>query len=200
MQAYSLVMRILHFHFLLLLMPGAAMAAEKKAPLITVRIHAQGSEREGPSFVAPIDLAFPQKRIFIRKVPIVGENDIAAILPFSSADGSLGCTLKLDSNGTQKVEEHTTTARDSIVAVLINGRIASALRVDRRITDGIITVPSGFLPEEILVLQTKHPTMGKEKEFESQKKQALASLSKAAAAKKKTEKKTKTPPSPSSEP
>jgi hypothetical protein len=193
-------MRILHFLFLSLLLPGAAMASEKKVPLITVRIHAEGSEREGPSFVAPIDLANPQKRIFIRKVPIMGENDIAAILPFSSADGSLGCTLRLDANGAQKVEEHTTNARDTIVAVLINGRIASALRVDRRITDGIITIPSGFLPEEILVLQTKHPTMGKEKEFESQKKQALASLSKAAAAKKKTEKKTKTPPSPPSEP
>lgn len=175
-------------------------ASEKKAPLITVRVHAEGSEREGPSFVAPIELAYPAKRIFIRKVPIVGENDIAAILPFSSADGSLGCTLKMDADGTQKIEEHTTTARDAIVAVLINGRIASALRVDRRINDGIITIPSGFLPEEILVLQTKHPTIGKEKEFQAQKKQALASLSKAAAAKKKTEKKTKTKPSPPPEP
>ncbi|MEX1117716.1 MAG: hypothetical protein WEB60_02885 [Terrimicrobiaceae bacterium] len=180
-------------------MPAAVLAAEKKAPLISVRIHAEGSEREGPSFVAPIDLAFPAKRIFIRKVPIISEKDITAILPFSSADGSLGCTLKLDANGAQKIEEHTTTARDTIVAALINGRIASALRVDRRITDGIITIPAGFTPEEILVLQTKHPTLGKEKEFESQKKQALASLSKAAAAKKKTEKKTKSEPVPAKE-
>jgi|GEM_PF-1134171 len=199
MRPYPLAMRIAHFLFLSLLVPGVVLAAEKKAPLLTVRIHAEGSEREGPSFVAPIDLAFPAKRIFIRKVPIIGEKDIAAILPFSSADGSLGCTLRLDANGSQKIEEHTTTARDAIVAVLINGRIASALRVDRRITDGIITIPSGFLPEEILVLQTKHPTMGKEKEFESQKKQALASLSKAASAKKKTEKKTKTQAPPPSE-
>ncbi len=193
MRAYPLAMRIPHFLILSLLMPCAIFASEKKAPLITVRIHAEGSEREGPSFVAPIELAYPAKRIFIRKVPIIGEKDIAAILPFSSADGTLGCTLKLDADGTQKIEEHTTTARDAIVAVLINGRIASALRVDRRITDGIITIPSGFLPEEILILQTKHPTLGKEKEFESQKKQALASLSKAASAKKKIEKKTKTP-------
>ena len=154
--------------------------AGSKDPQISVRIHAEGLEREGPSFVTPIDLSFPAKRVFIKKVAIVNEKDIAAILPFSSADGSLGCIFRLDRSGTDRVVEHTTSARDTIVVALINGRVAAAMKVDKRITDGIVTVPQGFTPDEILSLQAMHPTMGKEKEFESQKKDARASLAKAA--------------------
>lgn len=151
-----------------------------KDPQIAVRIHAEGKEQEGPSFVAPIDLTFPAKRIFIRKVGIVSEKDIQAILPFSSADGSLGCVLRLDRSGSERIEEHTTSGRDTIVVALVNGRVAAAMRVDKRITDGIITIPHGLSAEEVLTLQALHPTLGKEKEFATQKKKARDSLNKAA--------------------
>jgi len=153
-------------------------------PQISVRIHAESHEREGESFVTQVELAEPKKKIHIKKVPVVSERNIAGILPFSSADGSLGCTFLLDPDGAQKIEEHTTGARDMIVVALVNGRVACAMRVDRRITDGVITVASGFLPEEVLALQALHPTLGKEKEFKKQKKEALASLAKRAKAQK----------------
>lgn len=165
-----------------------ASAGQKKPPAISFRIHAEGSEREGPSFVTSIDLIHPKKQIYIRKVPIVSERDIAAIYPFSSPDGSLGCTFKLDVSGTQRVEEHTTNTRGTIVVALINGRVGSALRVNKRITDGIISVPSGFLPEEILALQALHPTIGEESKFESQKREAKAALHKSAAGRLRAEK------------
>ncbi|MCX7868535.1 MAG: hypothetical protein N2322_01165 [Terrimicrobiaceae bacterium] len=152
---------------------------KSQAPPIAVRLHGEGGEHEGPSFVTPIELANPPKKIFIRKVPIINEKDITAILPFSSPDGSLGCILKLDRSGAERIEQHTSSARDAVVVALINARVASAMRVDRKITDGIVTIASGFLPEEILALQARHPTMGKEKEFPRQKKEALASLAKA---------------------
>jgi hypothetical protein len=166
---------------------ATAHAGQSKPPAVSFRLHAEGAEREGPSFVAPIDLAQPQKRIFIKKVPVVTERDIAAIFPFRSPDGSLGCTFRLDASGQQRVEEHTTNARDTIVVALINGRVGAAMRVDRRITDGIVSIPAGFLPEEILALQAAHPTLGEEKQFESQKRKALASLKKAASARRSAE-------------
>ena len=153
-----------------------------------MRLHAEAKDYEGESFVTEIELISPKKKIFIRKVPVVSERNIEAILPFSSADGSLGCTIRLDPEGAQNIEEHTTSARDTIVVALVNARVACAMRVDRRIKDGLVTIASGFTPEEILVLQALHPTIGKEKEFKAQKKEALASLAKKAKAQQKAEK------------
>ncbi|GAB4182634.1 MAG: hypothetical protein Fur0032_23670 [Terrimicrobiaceae bacterium] len=169
--------------------PIARAGAQKPAaPVLTVRFHSEGLEREGPSFVVPVDLSVPPKRIFIRKVPIVSEKNFAKIFPFSGDDGTLGCTFVLDADGRAKVEEYTARERDLITVALIDGRVAAAMRVDRKITDGIITVPKGFTPHEILLLQARHPTVGKEKEFEKQKKEAMASLKKAAKAQAKSEK------------
>lgn len=165
-----------------------AGAQKPAAPVLTVRFHSEGLEKEGPSFVAPIDLVMPPKRIFIRKVPVVSEKNFSKIFPFSGDDGTLGCTFVLDADGRAKVEEFTTRERDLITVALIDGRVAAAMRVDKRITDGIITVPKGFTPHEILLLQARHPTVGKEKEFEKQKREAMASLKKAAKATARAEK------------
>jgi hypothetical protein len=184
---------------LLALIIGTPLQAdEKDKRKITVRIHAEGKQHEGPSFVTPIDLTNPPKRVFIRQVPIVGERDIESIFPFTADDGSLGCTFVMDNSGRQRILEHTTSARDTIVVALINGRVSCAMQVNKQITNGIITVPRGFLPEEILILQSKHPTLGKEKEFKKQQKEALASLAKSEAAAKKAAKKAKPTPTPSS--
>jgi len=155
------------------------LPAVRAADPLTVRLHSEGLETDGPSFVVPVDLSVPAKRVFIRKVPIISEKDIKAIFPFSNADGSLGCALLVNADGRQRVEEFSTSARGEIAVALINGRIAAAMQVNRRITDGIVNIAQGFKPEEILVLQSLYPTIGKEKEFRSQKKQALASLAKA---------------------
>lgn len=169
-------------HCLLVILLGSSFpmfGSKSSAPPISVRLHGEGEEYEGPSFVTSIELTNPPKKIFIRKVPIISEKDIAGILPFSSADGSLGCILKLDRSGAERIEQFTSSARDSIVVALINARVAAAMRVDRKIHDGIVTIASGFLPEEILALQARYPTLGKENEFARQKKEALASLAKA---------------------
>ena len=167
--------------FLLLLLPMALQAGQSKPAPITVRLHAEAVKTEGPSFVTEIQLKVPNKKIFVRKVPFMTERDIKAILPFTTDDGSLGCIFRLDPSGTQRTDEHTTAARDTIVVALVNGRVASAMRVDRRITDGIVTIPSGFLPEEILALQALHPTIGKESDFQKQSREAKKSLHKMAA-------------------
>jgi hypothetical protein len=175
------------------------LGTDSKVPSLAIRLHAEGGEHEGSSFVMPIDLLSPPKRIFIRKVPIVSEKDIEAILPFSSADGSLGCILKLDRSGTERIEQHTGASRDLVVVALVNARVAAAMRVDKHIRDGIITIHSGFQPEEILALQALHPTLGKEADFKQQKAEALKSLAKSAKLRaqeeKRQEKEARKPPS-----
>jgi len=161
---------------LLSLLPLAAQAGEKKPAALAVRLHAEGNPKDGATFGTSIQLAYPKQKIFIKKVPVVTENDFVSFYPFSAGNGTLGAYFKLDPNGTNKLEAHTVESRGSLSVAMIAGRVASAMRVDKKITDGILVIPSGFLPEEILLLQTEFPTIGMEKDFKEQKAKALAEI------------------------
>jgi hypothetical protein len=138
--------------------------AGKPAP-VSIRLLAEGNEREGESFVTPVELANPKKRIFIRKVPILSERDIKAFYPFAGKDGLVGAYFRLDPHGTDKLEQFTTEDRGKLAVVFVNGRVAAALRVDARVTDGILYVPGGILPGELIQLQAKYPIIGRESDF-----------------------------------
>lgn len=167
--------------FLLCLLPLNLLCAGESNDqnLVTIRLHAEGNEKETETFVVPVTLTNPPKQTFIRKVPILTERDITAFYAFAANDGTVGCYFKLDADGTHKLNQHTVDKLDTMVVAMINGRIACALMVDKRIEDGILYIPSGFLPIEIAKLQAKFPIIGKEKEFEQQKKTAIAKLKEA---------------------
>lgn len=137
-----------------------------------IRISAEADGKEGDTFTTPVVLPGSSKKIFVRKVPIISERDIVAFYPFPAQDGSIGCYFKLDNDGTAKLEQHTAAFRDTLVVPSINGRLATPMQVDKKITDGILLVPDGFTPTEVAQLQTKYPTMGNEKDFKEQKKKA----------------------------
>ena len=158
------------------LLPLLALGAERKPPTLSIRLHAEGNPREGEPFVVPVTLIHPPKQTVVRKVPIVTEGDIVAFYPFAAVDGTFGCYFKLDANGTNKLLQHTIELRDTLVVAMVNGRVACAMMVGQKITDGIMPFPSGFLPREIIELQARYPIIGKEKEFPEQKKKALAVL------------------------
>lgn len=184
------------FALLLLAALPLAAAEQKPAAPVTVRIHAEGRPSDGANFGTEITLINPPKKITISKVPVTSEKDFVAFFPFPAADGSLGAYFKLDAHGTNKLESHSTEFRDTLVVALVNGRVASAMTVDKKITDGILLIPSGFQPEEIVRLQSTLPTIGKEKEFATQKKKALDALKAQALEQKKLEPKPTVTPKP----
>lgn len=167
--------------FLLCLLPFAPLLAGESSQgnTVMIRLHTEGLAQEGETFVVPVTLINPPKQTFIRKVPIVTERDIKAFYPFAAADGTIGCYFRLDADGTHKLHQHTVEKLDTLVVAMINGRVACAMMVDKQTKDGILPIPSGFTRMEIVQLQTKFPIMGKEKEFEEQKKKALAALKEA---------------------
>ncbi len=164
--------RIFSLAFLIFL----PLLAEAKAPEVTIRLHAEGNPKDGETFTARVTLTNPPKEIVISNVPIVTEKDIVAFYPFQSADGSIGAYFKLDANGINKLEQHSAAYRDTMVVALVNGRVACAMMVDKKITDGIMLLASGLLPVEVAQLQTKYPVLGSEKQFADQKKKATMLL------------------------
>ena len=101
---------------------------------------------------------------------------LAVFFPFAAADGTIGCYFQLDAQGTNKLMQHTVEFRDGLVIAFVNAREAASMTVGKKITDGLLTIPSGFTPEEIVLLQTKYPTIGKEKEFDAQRKKSLDAI------------------------
>jgi len=149
----------------LALFPLAVHAGQKKPAPVSLRLLAEGNEKEGESFVSPVELTNPKKKIFVRKVPILSERDIKAFLPFPGRDGLAGAYFRLDPHGADKLEQFTTEDRGKLAVVFVNGRVAAALRVDARVTDGILYVPGGLKPDEIATLLAKYPVIGREAEF-----------------------------------
>ena len=173
--------RMARFALLLFASMAVALAgADKKAAEISIRLHAEGNPKEGETFVTPVMLLNPPKRTVVRKVPIITERDVDAFYPFTAADGTIGAYLRLDADGTNKLMQHTVEFRDTLVVAMINGRVAAAMMVNQKVSDGVLLIPSGFAPKEIAQMQVKYPTIGKEKEFGTQKKKAEAALKEAA--------------------
>jgi len=154
---------------LIVLAMPPAFAGEKKPIPVTIRLHGEGNEREGESFVTQIELLNPSKKIFIRKVPVLNERDIKAFLPFPGRDGMIGAYFVLDPHGADKLLQFTTESRGQIATVMVNGRVAAAMRVETPVKDGIFLVPGGILPSEVVRLEQEFPVIGREADFGKKK-------------------------------
>lgn len=145
-----------------------ALAGTKKGPVTTIRLHCEGSSTDGPSFVTELQLADGRK-IPIRKVPAVNESDITAFYPFPGNDGLVAAYFRLDAHGAHKLNQLTVEDKGRTAVVLINGRPATVLKISGTVSDGILYVPGGLLPQEIAALQAKFPVIGRESEFGKKK-------------------------------
>lgn len=145
-----------------LIAAGPVFAGAKKGPAVNIRLHGEASQSDGASFSAEITLLHSREKIRIAKVPVVSERDIRAFLPFPATDGSIGAYFLLDAHGANKLQQFSIEDKGGQAVVLVNGRVASAMRIDKTVTDGILYVPTGLLPEEIKSLQKSFPLIGEE--------------------------------------
>lgn len=163
MWAMRFILRLLPLLFVVSTLP--LQAGQKKPAPVSIRLFTEGNEKEGESFVTPVELTNPQKRIFLRKVPILTERDIKAFFPFPGRDGMVGAYFRLDPHGADKLDQFTTEDRGKLAVIMINGRVSAALRVEQRVADGILFVPGGILPNEVTLLEMEYPVIGRESEF-----------------------------------
>jgi hypothetical protein len=136
-------------------------AAGAKKPVLDVRIHAEGSEAEAPTFAIPATL-LNGKPAFLQRMPLVSQSEIEAVYPFDAADGSQGVYLKLGAHGSRLLQQHTMSQQGKTLVVMLNGRMVSNLLVDRPVNDGIVAIPRGLTPEDIALLTTAFPVVGQE--------------------------------------
>ncbi|MDD5201290.1 MAG: hypothetical protein PHC88_15975 [Terrimicrobiaceae bacterium] len=148
---------------LALFLAGAVHAGAKKQSAVAIRFHAEGGT-EGADFSQPIELINPRRKTNMQSMPLVSEREIKAFYPFQARDnsGTFGASFKLDSHGTNLLAEHTMSRRGSYILAFFNGRHVIDLYVDRGVTDGIISIPSGLTRNDLTLLEITFPLIGQE--------------------------------------
>ncbi len=147
--------------FLLIPLLAFCFLAAARKPDITIRFHCAANVRDGSPFASSLILpGNPPQTAYIQKVPAVSEREIDAIFPFEAADGTMGCTFKLNFHGKTDLDALSVENKGTVMVALVNGRPAAAMLIDARISDGIITIPSGLSDEEILSMRKIWRVMG----------------------------------------
>ena len=153
--------RALAIGLLLILAAPLGLAKSKKC---TVRVHAEGNENDGSVFATPVTTPISGKNIFIEKIPAISEHDVSAYRPYAASDGSFGALLQLDEHGRLALDTLSVERRGSTVLVFINGRIATELFIDRRVSDGQIFIASGLTAADIASMQKTWPQISAKKQ------------------------------------
>jgi hypothetical protein len=142
-------MRWLPLLILPLLCASANASSQNKKPKVSVRLYSEANAMDTEKFSTPVTLRYPPRKAFLNKIPHVSEFDIVAVYPFRAPDGSMGCAFKLNTHGALALDAMSTENRGKSAVIQVNGRQVIDLVIDKRITDGILTIPFGLTESEI---------------------------------------------------
>ncbi len=138
------------------------VAAAHKKNDVTVRFHTETNPRDGETFAMPATLQYPPRQVYLSKVPEISEKNIAAIYPFPAVDGTAGCSFKLDNSGRIALDTLSASRKGTSLVAFVNARQVIDMQIDRRVSDGIITIPRGLAAQEILLLQKQFKVLGQD--------------------------------------
>ena len=151
---------LMKFRILLPLLAVFLVAFAKKDPKATVRFHTEANKQDTAQFAVAVSLQNPPRQVYMQKIPFISENDVLAVYPFPAQDGTMGCAFKLDGHGTLELDTQSIMRRGSVVLAYINGRLVADMLMDKRVSDGVLMIPSGLTPAEIASLQKRFHTLG----------------------------------------
>ncbi len=143
-----------------------ACLAMAKTPPVSVRFYAEAHARDTEAFSKAVTLHNPEREAYIERVPSISERSIKAMYPFQAADGSWGASFKLDNKGRIDLEVLSTERRGSSMVIFVvtpKGvhQVIDVL-IDKKIRDGVITIPRGLTELEVVALKKEYRAMAAE--------------------------------------
>ena len=149
---------------------GAGSSNQKKDQF-SIRVHGEGSSEDGEKFTIPINL-LDGRKAYLSIMPLLNERDIKAVYPFRASDGSYGAYLRLDGHGSNLLTQYSfeKSGRNSILAVMVNGRQVVDVIVDKPTQDGLFCIPFGMTLLESAKMANSFPIMGQENSPSQKKK------------------------------
>jgi hypothetical protein len=141
----------------------ACFVAAAHKPLITVRFFLETNARDTETFASPVQLSSPPRAAFIEKAAAISETDISGIFPFLTNDGTWGCLFELTDTGRRNLEMVSAEKRGRSIVAFVGTkkgiRQVVDMVIDRRISDGIVTIQHGIQTEEIALLRKTYHTV-----------------------------------------
>jgi hypothetical protein len=103
------------------------------------------------------------KDIAIQKLPWITEHDVTAFSPYPAQDATFGALFQLDEHGQVVLDTLSVERRGSFLFVFINGRMITELRIDKRVSDGKIYIPSGLTAADVQLMKKQWRLLGQGK-------------------------------------
>ena len=141
----------------------ALIDAAAKERHCTFRVHAQANPQDTDVFSIPAHTTASGKDVAIEKLPWITEHDVMAFSPYPAQNGSFGALFQLDDHGRTVLDTLSVERRGGFLFVLINGRMITELRIDKRVSDGKIYVPSGLTAADVELMKKQWHSPGKRK-------------------------------------
>jgi hypothetical protein len=148
-----------HRFLVVLLLGLCCLGMAKKKPTLSIRFYTQTSQNDSDSFAVQVTLLNGQQA-YIDQVAVISEHDILGIYPFPVADGSGGCALQLDAHGTMQLDTVSSSKKGTLLVVAIDGQQVADILIDQRVSDGIVTIPSGITTDEMKEMLKQFPVIG----------------------------------------
>jgi hypothetical protein len=158
-----------HRFLVILLLGLCCLGMGRKTLPLSIRFYTQTAQGDTDSFSAPVTLLNGQQT-YIDQIAGISERDIVAIYPFPVADGSGGCAYKLDDHGTMSLDSLSVAKKGTLLIATVNGRQVSDILIDQRVTDGVVTIPSGINTDEMKMILKRYPVLGGRKAEKKRKK------------------------------
>ena len=86
-----------------------------------------------------------------------------AFSPYPAQNGSFGALFQLDDHGRTVLDTLSVERRGGFLFVLINGRMITELRIDKRVSDGKIYIPSGLTAADVELMKKQWRSPGERK-------------------------------------
>jgi hypothetical protein len=129
----------------------------------TFRVHAEANSHDTNSFSMSAGATSSGRDIAIQKTPWITEHDVVGFLPYPSQNGTYGVLFQLDDHGRVVLDTLSIENRGRFLFVFVNGRLITALQIDKRVSDGKIYVPSGLSAADIEAMKKEWRLIGQRK-------------------------------------
>ncbi len=145
--------------FLILALGFCCLGMGRKKPELDIRFYTETSENDSGAFATRVML-LNGRQAYLDQIAAISESDIAAIYPFPAPDGSAGCAFKLDTRGTIGLDTLSASKKGTLLVAAIDGRQVVDILIDRRVSDGILTIPNGITIDELRQMEARYPVIG----------------------------------------
>ena len=129
----------------------------------TFRVHAQANPQDTEVFATSVGAQTSGKNIAIEKMPWISEHDVVAFSSYPAQNGTYGALIQLDEHGRVVLDTLSVERRGRFLFVFVNGRLITALQVDKRVSDGKIYIPSGLTAADIDLMKKDWRQIGQRK-------------------------------------